>query len=646
MNVKSGKAAEVISSQENPARGGRVPASRAAEELAAQFSKELRETLTPQEMAKVNARNATPQYLGLCASHDFCDPNMAMLRAYSELTGVGEDSVDLNGVIGLMDEAWGLAKHSNFRIDRAAALDNTTDRRQSLRELLRECLRVLEELNSAERIAALGPAWSEMTQRSKKLEAELRGTVTLTDESPGARGRAADVRLSCLSADVGGSELRYLALLPPPSSGAPENVRTALTESTQEEIPTKTPAALTALNSIPTSLTDDDLRARWRAAGGSFHGPNVETGTMPEVRLLQFLRSLSPTYRDVVTLVVAALKASHPDVNPVTNDEFGHEATRTMHTLIRWELASTLGAANSQFDQRAFLEACRLDPKVSGDPDEEPEEENTDGELDEADPGDEEPILSEVHGMNWLELQNAVWLIKGYLPEGNRRESAQKLFDRAREECLYHMRRSCSNVAQVTVDQFRVTQKWSLEHPHRVPAVGMPEDGLRSLWTAGGGSLPDSDSDTATIPGAKLLPLLDQLVHVNGDLLPALAEALKSASPAENPSRRYSTDPDAVSEAHVQICLEIARMLKQRGFQFSLTPFLKSCGLHDFHGHPAPRPEPHSTLDESNHTLQAKAMNATRATVSFDAMEECNQNAVQDDVDREGASPDAELLSP
>jgi hypothetical protein len=38
--------------------------------------------------------------------------------------------------------------------------------------------------------------------------------------------------------------------------------------------------------------TDDELRALWRDHGGSFHGPNVETGTMPEADLLPLLRGL------------------------------------------------------------------------------------------------------------------------------------------------------------------------------------------------------------------------------------------------------------------------------------------------------------------------------------------------------------------
>ncbi len=37
---------------------------------------------------------------------------------------------------------------------------------------------------------------------------------------------------------------------------------------------------------------DDVLRNLWRQAGGSFHGPNIETGTMPEAKLLPFLRGL------------------------------------------------------------------------------------------------------------------------------------------------------------------------------------------------------------------------------------------------------------------------------------------------------------------------------------------------------------------
>lgn len=38
--------------------------------------------------------------------------------------------------------------------------------------------------------------------------------------------------------------------------------------------------------------SDDELREAWRNAGGSFHGPHVETGTMPETELFVFLRGM------------------------------------------------------------------------------------------------------------------------------------------------------------------------------------------------------------------------------------------------------------------------------------------------------------------------------------------------------------------
>lgn len=37
---------------------------------------------------------------------------------------------------------------------------------------------------------------------------------------------------------------------------------------------------------------DDFIRRLWRLQGGKFHGPRVETGTMPEAKLLPFLRRL------------------------------------------------------------------------------------------------------------------------------------------------------------------------------------------------------------------------------------------------------------------------------------------------------------------------------------------------------------------
>lgn len=40
------------------------------------------------------------------------------------------------------------------------------------------------------------------------------------------------------------------------------------------------------------NMSDEALRDMWCRAGGEFHGPNIETGAMPEADLLPLLRSL------------------------------------------------------------------------------------------------------------------------------------------------------------------------------------------------------------------------------------------------------------------------------------------------------------------------------------------------------------------
>jgi hypothetical protein len=42
------------------------------------------------------------------------------------------------------------------------------------------------------------------------------------------------------------------------------------------------------------NMTDDEIRAEWLKAGGSIHGPRVETVTMPEKLYFKFRRSLAP----------------------------------------------------------------------------------------------------------------------------------------------------------------------------------------------------------------------------------------------------------------------------------------------------------------------------------------------------------------
>lgn len=70
-------------------------------------------------MAEVNIRNQTEEYRSgnLCASHDFCDPNQAMIDAL-EYFGHSWD-VDYNELI---NEAWEIAKSHRFDVEEIEAL--------------------------------------------------------------------------------------------------------------------------------------------------------------------------------------------------------------------------------------------------------------------------------------------------------------------------------------------------------------------------------------------------------------------------------------------------------------------------------------------------------------------------------------------
>ena len=53
--------------------------------LSAAFNTILNEWLTPKQLTRVNQRNLTDKYKDACATHDFCDPNEAMLQAFNKL---------------------------------------------------------------------------------------------------------------------------------------------------------------------------------------------------------------------------------------------------------------------------------------------------------------------------------------------------------------------------------------------------------------------------------------------------------------------------------------------------------------------------------------------------------------------------------
>lgn len=77
--------------------------------LAAEFSRILHEWLTADELAEIQRRNSTLEYSGFCASHDFCDPNQAMIDALS-IHGLEFDTE----LCGLINDAWAISRMSGF----------------------------------------------------------------------------------------------------------------------------------------------------------------------------------------------------------------------------------------------------------------------------------------------------------------------------------------------------------------------------------------------------------------------------------------------------------------------------------------------------------------------------------------------------
>ena len=90
--------------------------------LARAFSAIVRETFTPEELAEINRRNATPEYAGACATHDYSDSNMLIFAAWCELAGLDEDTADVPAMLESADDAarwnaaWDAARAAGFTL--------------------------------------------------------------------------------------------------------------------------------------------------------------------------------------------------------------------------------------------------------------------------------------------------------------------------------------------------------------------------------------------------------------------------------------------------------------------------------------------------------------------------------------------------
>jgi len=90
-----------------------------AERLAGPFAKEIRASLTTQQLAHVVLRNKAYDRIHgedyACATHDFIDSNVCMLDAFKKTFPMTEPDPASQAVADIINEAWSIAKKEGFR---------------------------------------------------------------------------------------------------------------------------------------------------------------------------------------------------------------------------------------------------------------------------------------------------------------------------------------------------------------------------------------------------------------------------------------------------------------------------------------------------------------------------------------------------
>lgn len=92
-----------------------------ARQIADQFKTTIREWLTSDQLIEVDRRN-NARADSTCATHDFCDANMAMLAAIQVLTKESEDEAcdrllsltNDDPLLDTVNDGWTLAKVEGF----------------------------------------------------------------------------------------------------------------------------------------------------------------------------------------------------------------------------------------------------------------------------------------------------------------------------------------------------------------------------------------------------------------------------------------------------------------------------------------------------------------------------------------------------
>lgn len=89
-----------------------------AETLSKTFIRILHEWLTPEQLDEVRQRNRPEQNPSICHTHDFCDPNQAMIDALERhgMEWIFADEEGKESQTDLINKAWDIAKENEFKL--------------------------------------------------------------------------------------------------------------------------------------------------------------------------------------------------------------------------------------------------------------------------------------------------------------------------------------------------------------------------------------------------------------------------------------------------------------------------------------------------------------------------------------------------
>lgn len=87
---------------------------RVVKSVAKRFADKLQSSLGPEGWEEMRRRNASPEYDGSCASHDFCDANVVMEGVFIDLRLSTEDLGDDNDQTKIWNNAWEAARRDHL----------------------------------------------------------------------------------------------------------------------------------------------------------------------------------------------------------------------------------------------------------------------------------------------------------------------------------------------------------------------------------------------------------------------------------------------------------------------------------------------------------------------------------------------------